>query len=139
MTRALSEGKRESWTKSAATVAPSLDPNGRKGLGLMYGGDEDASDQENREARIRSSIEYSGGILVSVALLPLRAVRGEVTKGKATRVGLLDVFLVEVFVVNQSEDVKRFTVGVPAAREDESIGGEKVATIIPLENDIRIG
>ncbi|KAL8284219.1 hypothetical protein RQP46_004968 [Phenoliferia psychrophenolica] len=53
-------------------------------------------------------------------------------------VGLLDVFLVEVFVVNRSDSVKRFTVGVPA-RRGESTDEPRIATIIPLENDVRIG
>ncbi|GAA5877879.1 hypothetical protein JCM16303_000271 [Sporobolomyces ruberrimus] len=91
------------------------------------------------------------------------------------RVGLLDVFLVQLFVVNQTDQVKRFVVGVPPARIDNgrgddlretgSIGGrprgetlgvgslgdrregakrslgpkEEFATLVPLENDVRIG
>jgi len=81
------------------------------------------------------------------------------------RVGLLDVFLVQLFVVNQTDQIKRFVVGVPNVKpfgEGEigvddggrSRGGgvglrpgakpemssrERVATLVPLENDVRIG
>ncbi|SCZ95185.1 BZ3500_MvSof-1268-A1-R1_Chr11-2g03338 [Microbotryum saponariae] len=85
---------------------------------------------------------------------------------RAPRVGLLDVFLVEVFVVNRSDQVKRFTVGVPAASEADDAskkawfdnpntptttalqaaqarrGGRTktpVASLVALENDVRIG
>ncbi|GAA5849210.1 hypothetical protein JCM5353_001524 [Sporobolomyces roseus] len=78
------------------------------------------------------------------------------------RVGLLDVFLVQLFVVNQTDQIKRFVVGVPGVKASESVGEERegrlggsarpgakpemssrekdrVATLIPLENDVRIG
>ncbi|GAA5905521.1 uncharacterized protein JCM6883_005356 [Sporobolomyces salmoneus] len=88
------------------------------------------------------------------------------------RVGLLDVFLVQLFVVNQTDQVKRFVVGVPTGRrpkEGEMANGggragegakprgqelgvrsavaaqnssgkmEDYATLVPLENGIRIG
>ncbi|SCV73397.1 BQ2448_7323 [Microbotryum intermedium] len=89
---------------------------------------------------------------------------------RAPRVGLLDVFLVEVFVVNRSDQVKRFTVGVPAASEasDANLNpntkawyenpntptttalqaaqarrdgriNTHVASLVALENDVRIG
>ncbi|GAA5938612.1 uncharacterized protein JCM15063_005369 [Sporobolomyces koalae] len=89
------------------------------------------------------------------------------------RVGLLDVFLVQLFVVNQTDQVKRFVVSVPPKcsrlksqeyERGQSGGGrgkprgehlgvrsgvgsdavtvdesEQVATLVPLENDVRIG
>ncbi|GAA5860758.1 hypothetical protein JCM1840_001954 [Sporobolomyces johnsonii] len=101
------------------------------------------------------------------------------------RVGLLDVFLVQLFVVNQTPDVKRFVVGVPpeyavgggGGGADDGSGrnrsttawpssgsgkggrsfraergggggtearerrdkGERLAKLVPLENDVRIG
>ncbi|GAA5973144.1 hypothetical protein JCM21900_000343 [Sporobolomyces salmonicolor] len=82
------------------------------------------------------------------------------------RVGLLDVFLVQLFVVNQTPEVKRFVVGVPpeyavggaadgpgrrttpssgkagdraGAETREGHLGERVANLVPLENDVRIG
>lgn len=76
---------------------------------------------------------------------------------RAPRIGLLDVFLVEVFIVNRGDDIKRFTVGVPVRKAEEkgvSVGGvgsaagatrkkeneeERVAKIVALENDVRIG
>lgn len=103
-----------------------------------------------------------GSILVSVALIPLREIKAsdnvpeEAAEDDVTPtmphadvhvleqglsrmpVGLLDVFLVEVFVVNRSDFVKRFTVGMPVWRA-ETPGEPRVATIIPLENDVRIG
>ncbi|KAK4046929.1 hypothetical protein OIV83_005720 [Microbotryomycetes sp. JL201] len=66
---------------------------------------------------------------------------------RTPRIGLLDVFLVEVFVLNRSSQVKRFTVGVPvgatgrSAAASGSGGGQHsaMATLIALENDVRIG
>jgi len=78
------------------------------------------------------------------------------------RVGLLDVFLVQLFVVNQTDQIKRFVVGVPGVKPLDSVGEERegrlggsarpgakpemssrekdrVATLVPLENDVRIG
>ncbi|BGP50849.1 hypothetical protein JCM10450v2_006775 [Rhodotorula kratochvilovae] len=62
------------------------------------------------------------------------------------RVNVLDVFLIEVFVFNRSSQVKRLTVGVPPApvapvSEERGRGrrAEKVARLVPLENDVRIG
>lgn len=60
--------------------------------------------------------------------------------GSRTPIGLLDVFLVEIFVFNRGDTVKRFTVGVPTKRgADDFDGDAHIATIIPLENDVRIG
>ncbi|GJN93610.1 hypothetical protein Rhopal_006667-T1 [Rhodotorula paludigena] len=85
------------------------------------------------------------------------AERTNLATSRMPRVNLLDVFLVEVFVFNQSESVKRFTVGVPPeAMPGAEAGGEgerfaakgrrvlgekegKVARLVPLENDVRIG
>ncbi|GAA5821764.1 hypothetical protein JCM11251_001013 [Rhodosporidiobolus azoricus] len=77
------------------------------------------------------------------------AERTNLSTSRMPRVNLLDVFLVEVFVSNQSERVKRFTVGVPPAPrgEEKKVGAtgvrgkkeERVATLVPLENDVRIG
>ncbi|GAA5947796.1 hypothetical protein JCM10213_002116 [Rhodosporidiobolus nylandii] len=53
------------------------------------------------------------------------------------RVNLLDVFLVEVFVTNQGEGVRLFTVGVAPEKVGRKDGWE--ARVIPLENDVRIG
>lgn len=110
-------------------------------------------------------------ILVSVALIPLRGVketdrvesrafgeegvrkegfqfplreRGsgeEEEEWRTPRVGVLDVFLVEVFVLNRGDEVKRFTVGVPPRRgEGDGLGkDDRVATLVALENDVRIG
>ena len=103
-------------------------------------------------------------ILVSIALQPLRSPKSSLppTKEDSTafeldplsptgsttsqgaagskrsqRVGLLDVFLVEVFVLNRGNTVKRFTIGVPALKgEDE---GGRVASIVALDQDVRIG
>ncbi|GAA5853656.1 hypothetical protein JCM8547_007399 [Rhodosporidiobolus lusitaniae] len=76
------------------------------------------------------------------------------TTSHMPRVNLLDVFLVEVFVSNQSDAVKRFTVGVPPPPETPSVGAggggggrksrergreERTARVVPLENDVRIG
>lgn len=75
---------------------------------------------------------------------------------RAPRIGLLDVFLVEVFIVNRGDEVKRFTVGVPVRKaEEKGVDGDvgpgssavrkkekeedRVAKIVALENDVRIG
>ena len=101
-------------------------------------------------------------ILVSIALQPLRSPKSALppTKEDATefeldvatssgassgvagskrsqRVGLLDVFLVEVFVLNRGSTVKRFTIGVPVTK-----GGrrrDRIASIVALDQDVRIG
>ncbi|GAA5900932.1 hypothetical protein JCM6882_005982 [Rhodosporidiobolus microsporus] len=94
----------------------------------------------------------------SAALASARALaeHTNLSTSRMPRVNLLDVFLVEVFVSNQSERVKRFTVGVPVAPPPAVTGGEerggkvggtgkrgkkeeRVATLVPLENDVRIG
>lgn len=95
------------------------------------------------------------------------AERTNLATSRMPRVNLLDVFLVEVFVFNQSDQVKRFTVGVPpehlhgdaVAREGKEVApagparaakrrkstsllaeqDAKVARLVPLENDVRIG
>ncbi|KAM0791827.1 hypothetical protein ACM66B_004086 [Microbotryomycetes sp. NB124-2] len=69
-------------------------------------------------------------------------------KWRTPRIGLLDVFLVEVFVLNRSSQVKRFTVGVPVGATSQKSGpsigpGQKTdgstANLVALENDVRIG
>lgn len=57
------------------------------------------------------------------------------------RIGLLDVFLIEIFVVNRSDQVKRFIVGVPHKKEGDLAGkeDEEIASFVALENDVRIG
>lgn len=104
--------------------------------------------------------EEKGSVLVSVALIPLRSVKakGRVEaggegkdefqfparakeEGRTPRVGVLDVFLVQVFVLNRGDEVRRFTVGVPArgGEGEELEKDDRVATIVALENDVRIG
>ncbi|KAK4048988.1 hypothetical protein OIO90_005623 [Microbotryomycetes sp. JL221] len=73
---------------------------------------------------------------------------------RAPRIGLLDVFLIEVFVLNRSTQVKRFTVGMPVGCAGSSVvalGGnaastspvkrddDSMASLVALENDVRIG
>ncbi|GAA5829219.1 hypothetical protein JCM3766R1_001023 [Sporobolomyces carnicolor] len=96
------------------------------------------------------------------------AERTALSTSRMPRVGLLDVFLVQLFVVNQTDQVKRFVVGVPSkhSRNSDDDGGGKprgqdlgirgvdasrerhdqreggvgdFATLVPLENDVRIG
>ncbi|GEM12354.1 proteophosphoglycan 5 [Rhodotorula toruloides] len=95
------------------------------------------------------------------------AERTNLTTSRMPRVNILDVFLVEVFVFNQSDQVKRFTIGVPpdhlhgdaTGREGKEVApagparavkgqnstsllaeqDAKVARLVPLENDVRIG
>ncbi|GAA5821806.1 hypothetical protein JCM3770_002898 [Rhodotorula araucariae] len=66
------------------------------------------------------------------------------------RVNVLDVFLVEVFVFNRSSVVERLNVGIPPApvapvgeagdtRWGQATREDKVAKLVPLENDLRIG
>ncbi|GAA6016818.1 hypothetical protein JCM10207_003262 [Rhodosporidiobolus poonsookiae] len=80
----------------------------------------------------------------------LAAERTNLLTSRMPRVNVLDVFLVEVFIQNQSDRVKRFTVGVPPPLLAGAAQGkvrtdargakeEKVATLVPLENDVRIG
>ncbi|GAA6011069.1 hypothetical protein JCM11491_005926 [Sporobolomyces phaffii] len=95
------------------------------------------------------------------------AERTALATSRMPRVGLLDVFLVQLFVVNHTDQVKRFVVGVPpsspATRERDpsnrnsrgqaALGvranlpratelvrhDDDFATLVPLENDVRIG
>ncbi|GAA6033227.1 hypothetical protein JCM8097_003005 [Rhodosporidiobolus ruineniae] len=73
------------------------------------------------------------------------AERTNLSTSRMPRVNTLDVFLVEVFISNQTAEVKRFTVGVPPRRREKRKGrerereGEEVARLVPLETDVRIG
>ncbi|GAA5953682.1 hypothetical protein JCM3765_006936 [Sporobolomyces pararoseus] len=92
------------------------------------------------------------------------AERTALLTSRMPRVGLLDVFLVQLFIVNQTDQVKRFIVGVPPRRKDTistphqvsgrprgqqlgvrpqngsaKVQAEEFATLVPLENDVRIG
>lgn len=89
-----------------------------------------------------------GDVLVSVGMLPLREVGGGATaageKWRSTKVRVLDTFLVEVFVLNRGETIKRFTVGIPDQRGGGGGGAgagavDRVARIVALESDARIG
>ncbi|GAA5912745.1 hypothetical protein JCM8208_004059 [Rhodotorula glutinis] len=86
------------------------------------------------------------------AALRAQAERTSRATSRMPRVNLLDVFLVEVFLFNHSDQVKRFTVGVGSsssssltaatgvgARRSRDEDDEKVARLVPLENDVRIG
>ena len=88
------------------------------------------------------------------AALRAQAERTSRATSRMPRVNLLDVFLVEVFLFNHSDQVKRFTVGVGSAvstvaasaagpragaRRARDEDDEKVARLVPLENDVRIG
>ncbi|ORY77627.1 TRAPP trafficking subunit Trs65-domain-containing protein [Leucosporidium creatinivorum] len=95
---------------------------------------------------------------------PAPAPKAKAPPPRAPRIGLLDVFLVEVFIVNRGDEVKRFTVGVPVKRLGEGVDvpakgdlgiaargigagltaegkrrEDRVAKIVALENDVRIG
>ncbi|KPV73982.1 uncharacterized protein RHOBADRAFT_54561 [Rhodotorula graminis WP1] len=87
------------------------------------------------------------------AALRAQAERTSRATSRMPRVNLLDVFLVEVFLFNHSDQVKRFTVGVGSAASSAAAAAgagagarrgrvdddEKVARLVPLENDVRIG
>ncbi|GAA5856105.1 hypothetical protein JCM9279_002368 [Rhodotorula babjevae] len=90
------------------------------------------------------------------AALRAQAERSTRATSRMPRVNLLDVFLVEVFLFNHSDQVKRFTVGVGSAasrpsaaadlagaeagaRRSRDEDDERVARLVPLENDVRIG
>ncbi|KAK4706128.1 hypothetical protein P7C70_g87, partial [Phenoliferia sp. Uapishka_3] len=183
----MSENRRDSWApvpsaysmhqaKIALPEEPRMPPETGFGLGLV------GTANVGTSSRMETGRTNHGSILVSVALVPLRAFRStaafeqdseaEEVDGTERRgrtfafppmsptspsptatstadvnlqqglsrmpVGLLDVFLVEVFIINKSDLVKRFTVGVPA-RRSESTKDPRIATIVPLENDVRIG
>lgn len=94
-------------------------------------------------------------ILISISLIPLIPTTAPLSPALSTsskssdksdprgwrtpRVGVLEVFLIEVFVLNRSKSIKRFTVGVPGS--EAVAGGEQREAdgIIALENDVRIG
>ncbi|KAM0753351.1 hypothetical protein T439DRAFT_354775 [Meredithblackwellia eburnea MCA 4105] len=135
MARTSSEAKRESWTAQSGTIVDVTlkSSTGSQAKGIANGPGLGLSFEGH------TSLRGHGSLLVSVALMPLRDFKPD---GAPMPVGLLDVFLVEVFVVNRGDQIKRFTVGVPPKRgEDEVVVNEesRVATIIPLENDVRIG
>lgn len=72
--------------------------------------------------------------------------RGSERKWSTPHVRPLEVFLVEVFVLNRSERIRRFSVGVPAPRKTSPMESDSEGTlasaqggIVPLENDVRIG
>lgn len=101
------------------------------------------STRSSPDPAFTSSSEHSRVPLTDTSSWPTESDR---RSWRTARVGLLDIFLVEVFVLNRSDQVKRFTVGVPSAAtvqtrqpfttEDDS---SKVATIVALENNVRIG
>lgn len=60
-------------------------------------------------------------------------------RSEGIRIKLLDVFMVEVFVLNRGNEVKRFTIGLPSSQSNQSESDDRVANIVALDQDIRIG
>lgn len=56
---------------------------------------------------------------------------------QSPRVNVLDIFLVDVFVLNQTNTVKHYLVRAPPAGRDEPCAGS--LGVVPLETDIEIG
>lgn len=105
------------------------------------GGQEYGREHDRDEERL-------GEVIISVGLVPFSTSAEEEdlssTAMISSRVKLLDIFLVEVFVLNRGDTVKRFTIGVPYARSDLNGEGEegddaRLATIVALDQDVRIG
>ncbi|BGP10582.1 hypothetical protein JCM10049v2_006474 [Rhodotorula toruloides] len=153
---------------------PSPDPNASPGSGTPHHAafsfppaSPDPSSSPSGSPATPASPVTAFSPAPSAAAARALAERTNLATSRMPRVNLLDVLLVEVFVFNQSDQVKRFTVGVPpehmhgdaTAREGKEVApagptgavkgrksasllaeqDAKVARLVPLENDVRIG
>ncbi|BGP00595.1 Proteophosphoglycan 5 [Rhodotorula toruloides ATCC 204091] len=153
---------------------PSPDPNASPGSGTPHHAafsfppaSPDPSSSPSGSPATPASPVTAFSSAPSAAAARALAEHTNLATSRMPRINLLDVFLVEIFVFNQSDQVKRFTVGVPpehmhgdaTAREGKEVApagpagtvkgrksasllaeqDAKVARLVPLENDVRIG
>lgn len=159
------EVRRETWSNRANDTAPSVSPSTHRSSSRTREGRQVEGDAERmvsrgnilvsvslvplRDVKGKGPIDLTSPSPIDIPTFSdpfspngdVQVVQRKTEAGWRTpRVGLLDVFLVEVFVLNRGDTVKRFTVGVPPRRgEGNETSHDRIATIVALENDVRIG